>query len=568
MKRLFSLLLLTAVLCGWSACVSAARQYTITQSPAAPVQFDMGSTQTLTYAIANTSNGGNICERIYEMRFRLPGTGTVFSAATAAPANWTRVAFSATSVTFRVNSWNNSIDTPAGGGKSCATGQGAVTTVAFNLVLVMRTTTADVSETLRDARASFTLDTNFGNGITRTARPTVNTPGAWQLKSLQITSFQTTDTAGTPISAIGTGTNFRVVLTIRNISSATQSNIVSNLNPPQINVLTGAVSLTLNSTVYSPSPLTLNAGVTGTITFTYTATAGSNGTITFSVVNVRNGANNATSRSATSNVLSVNAFAANVNVSTTCFYIGNSVTVSMDYINSNTFTISGITASMAPSVGGIVTLISGPTYNATSVAANSTATNAVNWVYQLTGGTTGQLITFNGTATGNANPPGSGTRTTPSSVSAQVTRAGFDPVVTPGTTNVSSTYAEINWSITNSGCAPVQTVAITMPAGWIWNGDAYSIINGNDENWTISGSNPVTFNAPAPANQLPLATSAEYSLVLDTPSATGSYAFSLGITDANGIFSTRPITVIVAPFGSGTPNLNQATPGQWREEFR
>lgn len=43
----------------------------------------MGSTQTLTFTITNSSSGGNICERIYEMRFRLPGTGTVFSSATA-----------------------------------------------------------------------------------------------------------------------------------------------------------------------------------------------------------------------------------------------------------------------------------------------------------------------------------------------------------------------------------------------------------------------------------------------------------------------------------------------------
>ena len=258
--------------------------WTLTQTPAAPAQLDMGTTQTLTYSIANTSNGGNASERIYEMRFRLPGTGTVFSSTTTAPAGWT-LTFSATSLTFRANDWTTAI-VPG-------------SALSFDLVLVMRTTSADVTETLRDARASFTLDTNFSNGITRSGRVTMNNPGSWALKSLQVTSFQTVDAVTLlPVSTIIAGTSFKLVMTVRNISSATQTSIISSPNPPTT-IKTGTVTQGLTSTVYSPNPLTLAPGASGTITFTYTTAVSDGGTITFSAF-ARNGANTATSRVAVS----------------------------------------------------------------------------------------------------------------------------------------------------------------------------------------------------------------------------------------------------------------------------
>ncbi|BAV32705.1 hypothetical protein SCL_0383 [Sulfuricaulis limicola] len=538
----------------WLAPAQAARTFTATQtSPAFGSAVDMGSAQAVTFSVLNTSGGGNAGERIYEMRFRLPGTGTVFASSTAAPAGWTRTAFSTTSVTFRASSWANSI--PSG------------SALGFTLNMVMRTTTADVTESLRDARASYTLDTNFTNGITRSGRYTPSNTSSWAswaLKSLQIVSFQTTDTLGNPITAIGSNTQFRVVLTVKNISSTTQSNIVSNPATPAVTVLTGAVSASVvPPTVYSPSPLTLAAGATGTITYTYNTTVPSSGTIRFSVTNVRNGANNATSRSAVSNILAVSSFVVNINVSKTCLYVSNTVTVTMDYINNSGAAINNIAASLAPSTGGIVTLVSGPTYAFTSVGAGSTVANAVSWNYQITGGTTGQTFTFNGSATGN-----SGTITTPTAISAVITRAGFDPVVTPSNTNASSTNAQINWGITNNGCAPVKSISITLPAGFAWNGDAYSLVNGADESWTVSGGNPATFTAPAVVNYLPLTFDADYSLVLSTPAAPGTYAFDLGVTDSSDVFSTRPVTLTVDPFNTGSPSLNRTAPGPWREQYQ
>ena len=555
MKRFQSLgLLLSLALMVWALPVQAARQYTLTQTPAAPAQLDMGTTQTLTYSIANTSNGGNASERIYEMRFRLPGTGTVFSSTTTAPAGWTLI-FSATSLTFQANDWTTAI-VPG-------------SALSFDLVLVMRTTSADVTETLRDARASFTLDTNFSNGITRSGRVTMNTPGSWALKSLQVTSFQTVDAVTLlPVSTIIAGTSFKLVMTVRNISSATQTSIISSPNPPTT-IKTGTVTQGLTSTVYSPNPLTLAPGASGTITFTYTTAVSDGGTITFSAF-ARNGANTATSRVAVSNLLTVSAgsFIANLAVAPACAYNGQTFTVTMNLINNYLYGITGITATLAPTVGGIVTLTSGPTPATQSMAASTTLNGAFVWTYQITGGTAGQTLAFTGTATGTASAPGSGARTTPVAMSPSVKRGGFSPTVNPSNTNADSTNVEVNIGITNNGCGTdVQSVSIALPGGWTYGGDAYA----QDVTWNpATGTGPVVFSAPSAANQIMPGGSGSYSLIMGTPVTTGSYNFTLTVTDDLGvaITTTTSVPIVVNPFNSGTPNINNTVPDTWREEFR
>ena len=555
MKRFQSLgLLLSLALMVWALPVQAARQYTLTQTPAAPAQLDMGTTQTLTYSIANTSNGGNASERIYEMRFRLPGTGTVFSSTTTAPAGWT-LTFSATSLTFRANDWTTAI-VPG-------------SALSFDLVLVMRTTSPDVTETLRDARASFTLDTTFSNGITRSGRVTMNNPGSWALKSLQVTSFQTVDTVTLlPVSTIIAGQSFRLVMTVRNISSATQTSIITSPNPPTT-IKTGTVTQGLTSTVYSPNPLTLAPGASGTITFTYTTAVSDGGTITFSAF-ARNGANTATSRVAVSNLLTVSAgsFIANLTVAPACAYNGQTFTVTMNLINNYLYGITGITATLAPTVGGIVTLTSGPTPATRSMAASTTLNGAFVWTYQITGGTAGQTLAFTGTATGTASAPGSGARTTPVATSPLVKRGGFSPTVNPSNTNADSTNVEVNIGITNNGCGTdVQSVSIALPGGWTYGGDAYA----QDVTWNpATGTGPVVFSAPSAANQIMPGGSGSYSLIMGTPVTTGSYNFTLTVTDDLGvaITTTTSVPIVVNPFNSGTPNINNTVPDTWREEFR
>src|SRR5205809_1109882 len=107
-RLIFGLVGLTAIL--WCAQAQAARSYSATQTSPTPTpgQFDMGTTQSVTIGVTNTSTGGNSDERLYQVQFQLsttacsptPCTNTGFSSATA-PAGWTVTSFSGTSVTFK-----------------------------------------------------------------------------------------------------------------------------------------------------------------------------------------------------------------------------------------------------------------------------------------------------------------------------------------------------------------------------------------------------------------------------------------------------------------------------------
>lgn len=549
------------ILCGlvvfacWGEFALAARSYTSTQSPAVGTTFEMGSTQSLTYQITNTSTGGNVGERIYEMRFRI-SSGSVFLSSTAAPAGWTRTAFGATSVTFRANSWADAI---ALGGSA----------VSFTLAVAMRSTTADVSEALRDMRASFTTTTT-GPPFTRTGRATVNTPGGWTLKSLAVTSFQITDTLGNPVSAITSGISFQLRMTVKNNSSVTQS-VVSNPNPPTA-TKTGTVTQGLTST--TGSPLSLAPGASGTIIFTYSTQATDNGTIFFTA-NAQNGAT-VTSISATSGTLSVSSFVASIGVAPTCQYSGSNIAVTMIVSNGSlVFPITGVTPTLTPVAGAPVTLVSGPTpASIASIPVATTppftpGTGTFTWVYQLNSTGATNPFTFSGSATGTRN---AATITTPTTISTpSTTRGGFSVVVNPTATNAGSTNAEQIFTVTNSGCTTVNSVAITAPSGWTSSTDLYSLVNLSAasaiETWTTSGTNPVTFTAPNLASQLPLTFSGSFAIVFaSTPSSSTTSVFTLRVTDANGAFQDIPASVTVNSFKTGA--LNDAINKAWREDFR
>jgi len=555
MKKSFAISLLVTLLCGWTSSAVAARNATFTQtSPTPPGVFDMGTTQTLTFSVGNANTGTNAGERLYAVRFRL-NSGSTFAGTTAAPAGWTRTSFSTTQVIFTATDWTLAIQTGA--------------SLSFSVDILMRTTAADAnSETLRDGRGSFTTDTVFSNGITNAGTQTDSAIGSWQLRSLQVTSFQTTDLSNNPASTILAGQGFKLVMTVKNISNTTQSTIVSQTNPPTA-TKTGTVTQGLTSTVNSPNPLTLAAGASGTITFTYTTLATDNGTIFFTAF-VHNNTSSATSRTATSNTLTVSGgqFIANTTTSKTCIYIGQNFTIGMDLQNTNLYAINNTAPTLSPSAAGIVTLVSGPTPATVSIGASATLTNAFQWTYQVTGGTVGQIFTMNGSASGTAQPPGSGTKTTPVDPTPNITRAGFSPTPSPAQVDADSTNQEVTFTITNAGCAAAQSVSIGIPAGWTYIGDGYSLINSTDESWTVSGAGPIVFSAPAPANQLQLGQSATFSLVFRTPSTVGSSTFPVTITDATSATASPTTSITVNAFKSGTPSPNDTNPSVWKEIFQ
>ena len=533
----------------------AARQFTVSQtSPAPPGLFDMSSTQSVTFRVANTSNGTNASETVRIVRFRVSGTYTTFSNTTAAPAGWTRTSFSATSITFTANTTGDRIPSTGTNYED------------FMIVLIMGASTIDRSDLLSSVRATFSTG----------SRVTLNNQGSWTLKSLTLTSFLITDCAGNSISAVDAGNTFCLVMSVRNLSTATQNGIASNTNPPAPNV-TGTVTPTLVSTTYAPTPLNLAAGAAGSITFRYSTNVNDSGTISFTAY-AWNGATTVTSRQVTSPVLNVSRFVASITVSPNCQYNGQTMTVTMRLTNGFAYNIINVAPALAPSAGAPVVYVSGPSPAAPAgpVPANG-GTFDFTWVYRMSGGAPGQAFTFNGSAAGTGQTGGNPARTTPLSASAPPsTRGGFDPVLNPVSTNAGSTLEELTWTIINQGCGEVNQVSVTMPAGWPWNNDAYSLVQesaGNYvETWSVSsaGSNPIVFTAPTALDRYPVGLDGKFSVVFTgTPAASGVNSISIIVTDENGQSETNIRQITVNPYDNATPGQGNYTgTGSWGEVIK
>lgn len=545
--RLFALCLLVTIGC-WHDFAHAARILTSSQSPSgASAIFNMGSVQTLTFTMTNNNTGADIGTNYYAVRFTLGATGTVFTSVPAAPAGWYVSSYSTTSVTFRVSTVSSAI----------ASGQ----SVNFSMTMAMGASSADAAESFAVVQGYYT------NPPKNNKKTNASSLGSWTRKSLAITTFQITDTLGNPVSAVTSGSSFQLRMTIKNNSSVTQSTIVSNPNPPAA-TKTGTVTEAVSAT--AGSPLSLAAGASGTIIFTYSTLITDNGTIYFTAIAQNGGA--VTSVSATSGTLSVSSFTASIVVSPICQYAGSNITVTMTVSNGSLlFPVTSVTPTLSPIAGAPVTLVSGPT--PASVASIGVSSSAIfTWVYQLNSTGATNPFTFSGSATGTRNAI---TITTPTSVSTPPTTRGiFAATVSPTSTNAGSTNAELIFTVTNSGCYPVNNVAIPVPAGWTWGAtvnDSYSLVNlsaaSSIETWTVSGSNPVSFTAPNPAGQLPLTFSGSFSLVFSaTPSAATTSTFTLTVTDSNNAVVNVPVTVTVNAFKTGT--LNNAGNKIWREDFR
>jgi hypothetical protein len=584
MKRCGFLALLFALAVA-SIPVHAARLFGITQTaPIAPGEVDMGATQTLTYTISNNNTGTNAGERIYRMRFRLNGTctgtgctATLFTTASTAPANWTRTSFSTTSVTYTANTWADAILAPP-----------SPNSLSFSVVVTAGKSTQDRTETLRDARASYTTDTTFSNGITNAGSVTTSAPAgtSWILQSLQITGFQTTDTSGVPTSAIAAGVSFRIVITVKNISVATINGIVANLSPPaatRTGTFSGA-SPVCSLTSTSPSPLNLAAGASGTITYTCTTTSSDSGTVTYSVTDVRSGAP-VTSRSGTSNVLSVSPLSVGIAITgpyvadTTCHFSGDTATFVMTVTNNTTGPLTSITPSALIRFGTNTTIgaFTGP---ATSCSGAFPLPVGGFCKYTWTAPVTiigsypssGSKPTFLVTGSASANP---GPITSPTNTSNTQDVDGFVVTVAPTATNTDSTNQQFTFSVTNRACDNLNKVAITVPGGFVYGGDGYSVVTDTtpipNESWSQATT---TFTAPlnnAPAadpGRIPnTGSSGDFSLVMSsTPSAAGTYTFTLTFTDENAVARSGTLDVPVSTFGTGT--INSASPSTWREVFQ
>lgn len=542
----------------------AGQNFTITQtSPAPGTEADMGTTQSVTLQVANTNTAPDNGQRIYLMRFRTNNT-TYFSSATTAPAGWklnTVIGATTASITFQALTWNDAI----------AVG----IPVNFTVALKLRTNAGDVTERMRDARATYTNNTNpltqVGNRITKTS------PANLALKSLSVTSFQTTDLAGVPTSAINAGVGFKLVMTVKNLSTTNTASVIqSNPNPPTQNkigtwnTVPPPATPNLTGTVYSPNPLTLAPGASGTITFTYGTDVADSGTVKFTANARTTSGTTMTSRSLDSNTLSVSPLNASIAVTPACIFSGGTATFTMTVTNNGAAVINLVPS--GPTRFGTATIgaFSAPTY--TSTCPGSLAGGGAKCDIIWTAPVTGTVDAVNpkpnfwvqGSVSANA-----GLIASPVVTSNTVDVDDYIVSVAPVSTNASSTNEELTWTVTNRGCANVDSVAVTVPAGWSFGGDAYSLVTDTTptdiETWTVLGT---TFTAfPNPAGRMPLDQDGQFMLVFtSTPTVTGNSSFTVRVTDENGTFVDKTTPITVNAFGSG--GNNATSPSTWREEFR
>jgi hypothetical protein len=229
------------------------------------------------------------------------------------------------------------------------------------------------------------------------------------------------------------------------------------------------------------------------------------------------------------------------------------------------FPVTAVTATLTPIAGAPTTIVTGP--SPASIASIPASGNGVfSWVYQVNSAGATNPFTFSGFASGTRS--GSGISTLTSTSTPSTTRGSFAAVVNPAATTAGGSGVELNFDVVNNGCANVNSVAITIPAGWTYAGDSYSLVNISAvsaiETWTVSGANPVVFTAPNVAGQLPLTYNGDFNLVFSaTPAAATTSVFTLRVTDATGAFIDIPLNVTVNAFSTGA-----TTTKSWREDFR
>jgi len=331
----------------------------------------------------------------------------------------------------------------------------------------------------------------------------------------------------------------------------------------------------------SPSPFNLAAGASGTITYTCTTNAGDNGTVSFSVTDVRAGAS-VTSRTAASNSLVVSPLTITIATTPSCIFPGDTATFTMTVVNNtgvalNNVTPSALTRTTTPGAGAVtIGAFTGPTTNPlncnTPSLANGATCNFI-WTAPITGTVpaSGTRPTFlvSGNVTANA-----GAITSQTASSPVKNLSDYLVAVSPASVNGNSGNQEIAWDVTNRGCGNnLNSMAITVaaaPAGWTYAGDSYSLVNNTVgsqvETWTVAAT---TFTAPSAMDRIPIDVDGNFSLVFSAiPSvavATGS-TFTVRVTDQSGFFVDRSTTITINPFGTGTANT--ATPSTWHEVFQ
>ena len=524
------------------ACAAKKATFTLVN----PVSVTMGDAagNQLTYRVRNANTGKDAGDSITTVEFQLNSPYT-WSTPITAPTGWS-AALSADrrTVTFTVTS--NTIP------PKIATNS----TQDFILVLgAIPAGAQDSTDMLRSVKATYDDNKTW----------TMNNPAssAWTRKSLLINSFTAVDTL-TGLQASSPGGSLTVTLTVTNRSTTNWTGIISVPQPP--NAVIAWNSGTTTITTGSNPMLSLNAGQTGTLVWTFTI--GSNcgggnpptGSVYFSITNLKNATNAVTSKSAISNTVAIGCFTGVIALSSYSISSGTNVTVTMTLRNGFGNSITGVAAALVP--GGTTTkaLVSGPTYTSTTIPAGVAMTWT--WVYTITGAAT-DTYSFTGTATGIVSGK---------AVSATVNPSLIGSIISPLTVSVSTSATadqyktvSVAWDFTNTQPNPIKKVEITLPsADWIFgNGSSLTNYLGTEyDDWTVSISGPVVTFAPG-VNNIGIGNTGNFVIIFsDIPASQADYTFPVTLTEAA---TGDPITSVTTTVNVGAAGTAITTPGIWKD---
>ncbi len=553
LKKMGLAFFVCAVLCLWQTPAEATRQFTVKQVTT-PAVFPMGAAQPMTFTVANTSNGGNVGEKITTVQFNVSGTYSFFPPQTIAVTGWT-CSLSRSSgsnyrrITCSANATANRISSPG--------------SQNFTFNIINNTTlTTDRNDVLSSVVASF-----WTGSRTRTAN--LYNQGAWTWKSLLMTLVPSS-------TSVGNNCQFTLTMTVTNKTGGTV-NAIAPVPSPRTTANTTSANVNNPTPAPNPPTLNLNAGATGIITWNYTLTdtGPTGGSVYFTACASTNGScttssgtsrTSATISSSTVNInsalvcgFSITSFTNNPD----CLYSGDVATFVMVVSNTTGAAVNNVVPSaLVPVVTGSAAIGTFNPAAQTPISIANGATGTFTWTAPVTG-LPNETYAVQGYAT-------NGVLTTATATSTVRDVDGY--IVNAGTTNADSTDAEISWNIENWACSNINQVTISIPAGWTFDDDGYALVTNmaivDDDSWTRPAGS-TTFTAQAAADRIPPGGSGgSYSLLFSqTPLAPGNYTFDVTITDdaVPPVTRVKQTTVTVNPFNTG--DMNATDTGIWHEDI-
>lgn len=288
-------------------------------------------------------------------------------------------------------------------------------------------------------------------------------------------------------SSRAVGKNFTVQLVITNNSTASQT----SLAPLSLTTSgTGNVSLVSGPT---PSTVTINAGKSRTISYTYQATQA--GTLTWTA---QVGKTGVTSPFVTSNQVVIGDFTSTLDLDPLSTTTGQDVTLTMEVCNNGSTNLGDVTPSTPSFTGSASSSLSaGPSPSIIpSLKKNSCGT--FSWTYTITGSSN---QTYEYTANASTTSGGGSSTTTTTSPEGRLGTVTATP--TPTTIGSAAQDVEVCWRVGNTSGKNVKDVTVTFPSGW-----TYSTASGSQDGgggaWTVTQTgNDVHFEAPNKSSEIP-----------------------------------------------------------------